>query len=212
MINPFRLECFHQVIDENIEIIFSYRAVHGSELTTNFLFILPNNMAKINDRNKEYEEHTFKTEARGEYRFCFGNPSKSEKSHIQFQFHTLTEFTDPEHEVVSTKEQLFIKQLEYGAHIDLSVDSFHHSSKLIHDNLESAKTIQTLFKAFERIDTFLMGKQLERVNFWSAVNICIMLVVGVIQVIMIRSLFEERSKLGKVLRGNKSKVERGLGY
>lgn len=69
------------------------------------------------------------------------------------------------------------------------------------DNLEKAQRIQNLFKAYEIIDRNLMEHNFERVNFWSLVNISLMVCVGVIQVVMIRSLFEDRSKIGRVLRG-----------
>lgn len=69
------------------------------------------------------------------------------------------------------------------------------------DNLERAQRIQNLFKAYEIVDRNLMEHNFERVNFWSLVNISLMVCVGVIQVVMIRSLFEDKSKLGRVLRG-----------
>lgn len=72
------------------------------------------------------------------------------------------------------------------------------------DNLEKAQRIQNLFKAYEIIDRNLMEHNFERVNFWSLVNISLMVCVGVIQVVMIRSLFEDKSKIGRVLRGANS--------
>jgi hypothetical protein len=59
-----------------------------------------------------------------------------------------------------------------------------------------------LFKGFELIDRNLMEESYERVNFWSFFNVFIMVSVGFIQVFMIKSLFEDSSKIGKVLRGN----------
>jgi len=51
------------------------------------------------------------------------------------------------------------------------------------------------------MDSIQMGNNKDRVDFWSIVNIALMLGVGLVQVFMIRSLFEDRSKLGRVLRG-----------
>ena len=50
------------------------------------------------------------------------------------------------------------------------------------DNLEKAQRIQNVFKAYEIIDRNLMEHNFERVNFWSMVNISLMITVGVIQV------------------------------
>ena len=52
-----------------------------------------------------------------------------------------------------------------------------------------------------------MEHNFERVNFWSIFNIVIMLCVGFIQVYMIRSLFEDKSKIGRALRGKSGGVD-----
>jgi len=49
-------------------------------------------------------------------------------------------------------------------------------------------------------DQALMDANYERVNWWSAIHMLCLVAVATVQVYTIRSLFEEKSKLGRALR------------
>ncbi len=70
--------------------------------------------------------------------------------------------------------------------------------------METAQRYQNVFKNFEVHDRILVENNFERINFWSIINLTLMIVVTVIQVITIRSLFESKSAYGKFLRGKKN--------
>lgn len=69
--------------------------------------------------------------------------------------------------------------------------------------METAQRYQNVFKNFEVHDRLLVEKNFERINFWSIINLVLMITVTVIQVVTIRSLFESKSAYGKFLRGKK---------
>lgn len=69
--------------------------------------------------------------------------------------------------------------------------------------MENAQRYQNAFKNFEVHDRLLVEKNFERINFWSIVNLVLMITVTIIQVVTIRSLFESKSAYGKFLRGKK---------
>lgn len=69
--------------------------------------------------------------------------------------------------------------------------------------METAQRYQSVFKNFEVHDRLLVEKNFERINFWSILNLVLMITVTIIQVVTIRSLFESRSAYGKFLRGKK---------
>jgi len=69
-------------------------------------------------------------------------------------------------------------------------------------NLKEAQRFQEMFKQYESIDRSLMELSFDRVNIFSTLNVVVMLVVAGVQVFMIRSLFEDRSKVGRILRGD----------
>jgi len=69
--------------------------------------------------------------------------------------------------------------------------------------MEAAQRYQKAFNNFEVYDRIIAENNFERVNFWSIVQLIIMITVFVIQVVTIRSLFETKSAYGKFLRGKK---------
>lgn len=69
--------------------------------------------------------------------------------------------------------------------------------------METAQRYQNVFKNFEVHDRILVEKNFERINFWSIINLFLMITVTIIQVVTIRSLFESKSAYGKFLRGKK---------
>ena len=88
--------------------------------------------------------------------------------------------------------------------LENKIESFRQSFQRVIANLEKAQRFQNIFRVYEVIDRSLMESSFDRVNFWSVFNIIVLLLVGGLQVYMIRSLFEDKSKLGKVLRGKES--------
>jgi protein ERP2 len=69
--------------------------------------------------------------------------------------------------------------------------------------MEAAQRYQNTFKNYEVHDRILLENNFERINFWSILNLSLMIAVTVIQAITIRSLFETKSVYGKFLRGKK---------
>ncbi|CAF3926293.1 unnamed protein product, partial [Rotaria magnacalcarata] len=75
------------------------------------------------------------------------------------------------------------------------------SFQRIWNNMEAAQRYQNIFKMFEMHDRVVIENSFDRVNFWSIINSTLMFIVTIIQVITIRSLFENKSAYGKFLRG-----------
>lgn len=81
----------------------------------------------------------------------------------------------------------------------ISLTSF---SPLHQDTINNVKArlgksvqIQTLLRAFEARDRNLQESNFERVNFWSVVNLIVMVLVSGVQVYLVRSLFEDKRKI-----------------
>ena len=67
-------------------------------------------------------------------------------------------------------------------------------------NLVRSISQQNLLKAHETRDRNIMENNFERVNIWSGIQLFVMLSVGLVQVLMIRSLFDDNSKLSKLFK------------
>jgi protein ERP2 len=70
--------------------------------------------------------------------------------------------------------------------------------------METAQRYQNVFKNYEMHDRILIENNFQRINFWSIINLTLMIGVTIVQVITIRSLFETKSAYGKFLRGKKN--------
>lgn len=68
----------------------------------------------------------------------------------------------------------------------------------VHVHLSKARQAQDLLKSYEARDRNIAEENYFRVNVWSVFQIFLMLVVGSLQVMMVRSLFETDSKVQTV--------------
>lgn len=75
-------------------------------------------------------------------------------------------------------------------------------SPLLQDTINNVKSrlgkslqIQTLLRAYEARDRNIQESNFDRVNFWSVVNLFVMMVVSAVQVYLVRSLFEDKRKV-----------------
>lgn len=65
----------------------------------------------------------------------------------------------------------------------------------VKSRLSKSVQIQTVLRAFEARDRNLQESNFDRVNFWSVVNLMIMMLVSGVQVYLVRSLFEDKRKI-----------------
>lgn len=73
---------------------------------------------------------------------------------------------------------------------------------LLQDTINNVKSrlgksvqIQTVLRAFEARDRNLQESNFDRVNFWSVINLVVMMVVSAVQVYLVRSLFDDKRKM-----------------
>lgn len=205
LIDAGRRECLFQNLDRNLNIEADYQVISGGDLDVSFWVSSPTNRIIYTELRKQGGQINFRTDEVGEYRFCFDNSfSRFAYKQVFFFFTTNDQFIDPQFPAASSSQMPAQLDKDQLGELDEKLENFKSTFTKVVQNLERAQRIQNLFKAYEIIDRNLMENNYERVNFWSTVNICLMIGVGVIQVVMIRSLFEDKSKIGRILRGTGS--------
>ena len=65
----------------------------------------------------------------------------------------------------------------------------------IKDRLQKSVQAQKLFAAVESRDRSILEHNFERINFWSALQLVIMVAASLINVVLIRRLFVDRSRM-----------------
>lgn len=202
LVDPGRRECFHQFFRANLNIESDYQVIHGGELDITFWIINPINTIIFSEQQKNGGQTQFKTDKDGEYQFCFDNSfSRFAPKQVFFYVASIEAFDDPhlKQDPLSSVELNELRR-EKIEDFEESLEGFKESFTKVTSNLERAQRIQSLFKAYEMKDRTLMEQSFERVNFWSLVNILVLVGVGFLQVYMIRSLFEDKSAIGRALR------------
>ncbi len=161
----------------------------------------PDNKVIFTELRKNGGQTQFKTDHDGEYKLCFDNSfSRFAEKQVFFYIASVDPYDDPQfqskkefdHDKAQSKDDL--------GELEDKVEDIKESFTRVTRNLETAQHIQNIFKAYEMLDRGLMEQSYERVNFWSIVNILVLIAVGLLQVYMIRSLFEDKSAIGRVLR------------
>ncbi|CAI9565934.1 unnamed protein product [Staurois parvus] len=125
----------------------------------------------------------------GDYQFCFYNTfSRLSEKVIFFEL-----ILDHMNEEGNNQEDW--KNYAVGADLlDMKLEDILETINSVKARLGKSLQLQTLLKAFEARDRNTQESNNDRVNFWSIVNLLVMVVVSVIQVYLLKSLFEDKRK------------------
>ncbi|XP_057696022.1 transmembrane emp24 domain-containing protein 5 [Corythoichthys intestinalis] len=173
-----RKECFYQTMKKGGSLEIEYQVLDGPGLDVNFDISSPTGQLLYIDHHKSDGMHTVETED-GDYAFCFS--SDSEK--LVF-FELILDNMEADEEPDNWKEYI------HGTDIlDMKLEDIMDTITSVKSRLGKSIHIQTALRAFEARDRNLQESNFDRVNFWSMVNLVVMVVVSGVQVYMVRSLF-----------------------
>jgi hypothetical protein len=185
--------------------------VSGGDLDISIWISTPTNRVIAHHQRKVTGQPKFRTDEYGDYRICFDNSFSrfaSKQIHFYIGTHNNPNFFDPLFNVDPNQNNPLKLDRDQLGELDDKIDNFMDTFTRVHDRLEKAKTHIEAFKAYELIDREVMEQNFVRINYFSVISIVLMLIVGAIQTFMIRSLFEDRSIIGKALRGKSSSDEK----
>ncbi|KAI1714207.1 hypothetical protein Ddc_11525 [Ditylenchus destructor] len=198
---PGKFQCFFQEVTEKHKAFeIDYQVIDGGDLNINFMLILGADIIK-QDNMKTDATHRIELEKYGDYQICFDNSFSYQTRKVVFFEIFLYDQNGNLEEVDITKyaktDPELKKRLE---ELGLTVNQFHDSFGKIRSHLSKVEYYQAMFRTQEARDRAIMTANNDRVLFWSVLNSLVLIGVGFVQVYMIRSLFEEHSKLGRALR------------
>ncbi|XP_014815298.1 PREDICTED: transmembrane emp24 domain-containing protein 1 [Calidris pugnax] len=132
----------------------------------------------------------------GDYKLCFDNSFSTISEKLVF-FELLFDSPRPEEE---EEEEDGGEEEDEGNGwatapedaLDVKIEDIKESIETMRSRLERSIQMQTSLRAFEARDRNLQEKNLGRVNFWSGVNLGLLLVVAFLQVYLLKSLFQDK--------------------
>uniref|UniRef100_A0A8V0ZSG7 Transmembrane p24 trafficking protein 5 n=1 Tax=Gallus gallus TaxID=9031 RepID=A0A8V0ZSG7_CHICK len=140
------------------------------------------------DERKSDGVHTVETEE-GDYMFCFDNTFSTISEKVIFFELILDNMGEEGQDQEDWKKYVTGTDL-----LDMKLEDILESINSVKARLSKSVQIQTLLRAFEARDRNIQESNFDRVNFWSMVNLGVMVVVSAVQVYMLKSLFEDKRK------------------
>ncbi|GAB1289955.1 Transmembrane emp24 domain-containing protein 5 [Apodemus speciosus] len=187
-----RKECFYQPMplkgSLEIEYQFFSSVLDGGELDIDFHLASPEGRTLVFEQRKSDGVHTIETED-GDYMFCFDNTFSTISEKVIF-FELIL---DNMGEEVQQQDD-WKKYITNTDVLEMKLEDILESINSIKSRLSKSGHIQTLLRAFEARDRNIQESNFDRVNFWSVVNLMVMVVVSAIQVYTLKSLFEDKRK------------------
>lgn len=186
--------CFFETIKtKNIECEIEYQVIDGGDLDINFFLQAPDGRVLISEGGKTDAAHKFTPHIEGDYQLCFDNTFSRFSPKLVFFEILSDEEDDNETNWNAYKDEL-------GSMIDMTVDEFQKLIDHVKQNLDQTELAQTMLRNFEARDRNIQENNFSRVNWLSAIQAIVMISVGLTQVLLIRSLFDDRSRLHNVMK------------
>uniref|UniRef100_A0A0N5BT29 GOLD domain-containing protein n=1 Tax=Strongyloides papillosus TaxID=174720 RepID=A0A0N5BT29_STREA len=202
---PGKFQCFFQTIKDNTHykhLEIDYQVTDGGDLDINFMVVFGAEVL-AQEVGKKEGNHVVPLKQLGDYQFCFDNTfSYQSRKVVLFELYLLDENGQ-------VSEENLVKHGIDDSNIQKSLDSYGYGMKIkeFRNSFEKLKQLlnkieyhQALLRAYESRDRAIMGANLSRVNLWSIINTIVIILVGCLHVFMIRSLFNENSNIGRLLR------------
>ncbi|XP_078801760.1 transmembrane emp24 domain-containing protein 5 [Oryzias latipes] len=183
-----RKECFYQTMKRDASMEIEYQVLDGAGLDVDFSIFSPSGQLLFNDQRKSDGVHTVETED-GDYMFCFDNTFSTVSDKLVF-FELILDNMDTDEDPENWKE--YVHGIDT---LDMKLEDIMDTINNVKARLSKSVQIQTLLRAFEARDRNIQESNFERVNFWSVVNLVVMVMVSGVQVYLVRSLFEDKKKI-----------------
>uniref|UniRef100_A0A8C5P8C2 Transmembrane p24 trafficking protein 1 n=1 Tax=Leptobrachium leishanense TaxID=445787 RepID=A0A8C5P8C2_9ANUR len=184
-----RQECFYQPAVHNNSMEIEYQVIGGAGLDVDFSVRSPTGVLLIMERRRSDGMHTVEPTDTGDYMICFDNSFSTISEKLVF-FELIFDSRGEDEEPDNWSEMVEPDEL-----LDIKIEDIKESIENMKSRLERSIQMQTVLRAYEARDRNLQEGNLGRVNFWSAVNLGVLVAVAFIQVYMLKSLFEDKHKV-----------------
>jgi len=132
----------------------------------------------------------------GDYRICLDNGrSRWSDKTVWFEVQVEDPQDDYDDDYMEEDDWEKIKAVgdETEKLFDMTVEEIQNTVHSVRIRVNKIRHGSYLLGAHMSKDTNQVLANLERINFWSAVNLVLMIIVGISQVLMVKSFFAERS-------------------
>lgn len=199
-IEPGKQDCFYEKVKGGDVIDIDYQVIDGGhgDLDITFHLVDPNGRILKADYKKSENNYRVETTVTGDYRFCFDNTYSLYNAKTVF-FELVVEGESGNDWGDDNMENY--EGLKQEAVYELTVSEIQEVVTRVRSSINKARLIQELLKSTEARDRNMAEENYFKVNSFSIFQIAVMISVGFIQVVMVKSLFDDSSKVHKIWKG-----------
>ncbi|VDO61269.1 hypothetical protein V3C99_012757 [Haemonchus contortus] len=170
-------QCFYEDIKSGVDVLLEYQVVTGGQYDVDLTLEDPNGKVLYKDMKKQYNTHNWKTEAAGTYKACFSNEFSTFSHKIVYMDWQIDDKNNPN------------KAATPGVH---AMNALEMSAVAIADKLRVVDDYQTHHRLREATGRKRAEQLNERVLLWSLGQTALIVLIGIAQVILLRSFFSEK--------------------
>jgi len=193
IVSPGKRDCYYENFKADVSFELEYQVTDGGDLDITFEIFDPAGKRVISDVRQEDGLHNLDSGKGGDFQFCFDNRFSRMASKTVFWEVFLD---DADYDDYDYKDYNLDPETDFEGD---TVTGLKKSLTSIKSNQGKTLQYQAMLRAFEAKDRSVMEHNYERVNFWSFVHLFAMVGTAVLQVCMLRSMFNSPV-------GGKSKV------
>ncbi|VDK67954.1 unnamed protein product [Litomosoides sigmodontis] len=178
-----------------------FQVIAGGGLDITFSIISPKGLRLINDLKRTDGVHkidlSVASAGYGDYLFCFDNTfSIQSDKRVFFELFLL----DAQGHFLGGFDRHVDVAVDVLRTLDTHINHFQNVTTNVKNNLNTVERLQRQYASIELADRSAIERSYEMINFWSVFHLVVILLAFFVQVYMVRSLFEENSRIGLVLR------------
>jgi len=189
-----RMECYHQAVAATEHILLEYQVIHGGqgEAHINFNLMDPQRRLLVTDLKQGKVKHKLVANETGIYKLCFDNTISSFNQKI-----VVFNLEISPANLEEVERQLLIKEMTTDYHFDRTFRHLGDYLNKISLNIMRSRQSQDYIRTNEAQDRKLAESNFTLVNNWSCAQFIAMIIVGIIQVFMLRSIFNTDGRFYK---------------
>jgi len=191
-------ECFFEPVQQDHTLNVEWQVIDGgdgefSELDLNFRVMHPRGHPLVAEFKKPDGTFNQKIQDPGDYKICFDNTFSIVSSKMVY-FEVINENEDVDYDDIAdifgddnavTESEIY----------EIKVSDIEQKLKKIKEDIGKARHMQDQIRVTDMKDRSIMEHNFERVNFMSTAYLILMVAAGFLQVYLMRSLFDEKSKI-----------------
>ncbi|KAI8116709.1 hypothetical protein FF38_09939 [Lucilia cuprina] len=191
-------ECFFHNVKLGETIDIEYQVIDGGhgDLDISFSLADPIGLIIVTDFKKPENIHRHDVQKEGDYRFCFDNTFSTFNRKTVF-FELIVE-KEGEQNLGDDQWNDVLEGLTPEEYYEMKVQDIMDYVGRIRMQMTKARQIQDMLRSHEARDRNLAESNFSKVNTWSLFQICAMVAVGLLQVFLVRSIFDTNTRMSKV--------------